>query len=195
VPPNLPDYFTDPGSFYDSSVADVFLPLPTGVFSLILSTSQLLGIYQIALNSNLLFPLVSAKVPNYALSEPKQSDFEKSILSARATTQTYEKNAKVSIIVEQMVLFMMENQALEPTDALRTSMESGIYARMRVKRAKVLLEGTDKRLLGLLEVLEVAAGMPPQERKRNNASAILSSFGGLSDPPTDMTSPDTSDTE
>jgi hypothetical protein len=205
VPPNLPDHFTDPGSFYDSSVADVFLPLPTGVFSLILSTSQLLGIYQIALNSNLLFPLVSAKVPNYALSEPKQSDFEKSILSARATTQTYEKNAKVSIIVEQMVLFMMENQVLEPTDALRTSMELGINARMRVKRkkeisaeeeqAKVLLEGTDKRLLGLLEVLEVAAGMPPQERKRNNASAILSSFGGLSDPPTDMTSPDTSDTE
>jgi hypothetical protein len=185
VPPNLPDHFTDPGSFYDSSVADVFLQLSTGVFTLILSTSKLLGIYQTALNSNLLFPLVSAKVPNYALSEPKQSDFEKLILSARATTQTYEKNAKVSIIVEQMSIFMMENQAFQPTNALRAAVETGINARMRVKKkkemsieeeqAKMLLENSAKRLLGFLEVLEVSAGMPPQERKRN-ASAMLSSF-------------------
>lgn len=100
---------------------------------------------------------------------------------------------------------MMENQALKPTNALRTSMESGINARLRMKRkkesseeeeqAKMLLEGSTKRLLGLLEVLEIAAGMPPQERKRNNASAMLSSFDGLSDPPSDMTSPDASDTE
>jgi hypothetical protein len=183
----------------------VFLHLPTSVFGLILSTSKLPGSHQTALNSNLLFPLISAKVPNYALSEPKQLDFERSILSAHATTKTYQKNATVSIIVEQMFMFMMENQAIHPTDALRMAVEAGINARMRVKRRKespseeeqekALLEESAKRLLGLLEILEIAAGMPPQERKRRDASAVLSSFGGLSDPPSELTSSEVSDAE
>lgn len=157
------------------------------------------------MNSNLLFPLVSAKVPNYAVSEPKQADFEKSILSTRATTQTYGKNAKVSILVEQMFISMMEEKALQPTAALRAAVESGINSRMSVKKkkgmtaeeeqARLLLEGSAKRLLGLLEILEVAVGMSPQERKRRDPSAMLSSFDGLSDPPSQLSSPEESDAD
>lgn len=196
----LPLEFTDPGSLYDSSFADIFLYLPTGVFSLLLSTTQLSEFEQLALNSNLLFPLVSAKVPNYAISAPIQSHFEDMIFPIRATVHTYERNAKVSLLLEQMFMDMMSSNSFQATDRLRKAVEAGIKARMTIKgkkgnaqeeeQAKSLMEASGERLLGLLEILEVAAGMQPQERKRRSTSlAQFSSFDTLSSPPSDLSSP------
>ncbi|KAF2706182.1 hypothetical protein K504DRAFT_386189 [Pleomassaria siparia CBS 279.74] len=196
VASHLPSDFTDLGSFYDSSVADVFLRLPTSVFSLILSTSKLSDIYQAALNSNLLFPLVSATTPNYASVHPNQSHFEELILPIRAMTQSVEKNTKVSLIVEQLFMCMMGANLLQPTDGLRTAIQSGIAARntRRGKKGNVeeeqpskrLLEASAERLLGLLELLEIANAIQPQERRRKSTSA-------LSSPPDVLTSPKESD--
>ena len=160
---------------------------------------------QLGLNSNLLHPLVSTKPPNYAIiQEVNQADFEDTILPARATAQTYEKNAKVGLIVEQMFMYIISTPNFTPTPRLRAAVESGIAARGKIKgkrsitpqeeQAKALLEASGERLLGLLEVFEISRGLQPQEYKRKSPShPELASFDSLSSVPDDLSSPEPSD--
>lgn len=103
-------------------------------------------------------------------------------------------------------MYMMDQKALTPTPALREAMESGIKARHGVygtgrgkkgnaeeeEVGKDLMHKSSERLLGLLEVLEIAAGRQPQASNRTRAIAKTSllpafpSFGSgssLSPPP------------
>lgn len=107
-------------------------------------------------------------------------------------------------------MYMMEAEILTPTNALREAMETGIEARHKVygtgkgKRgnaeeedmAKKLMQASSERLLGLLEVLEMENGLPPQpmkERGRGKEESLLVSFGSnlsLSSAPESETEPE-----
>jgi hypothetical protein len=152
------------------------------------------GRLQIAFCANLLHPLISGKPPNYFLYEPTQEDLESRLLPLKANTQSFAANAKIAIILEQMFMYMFSNDALTSTSTLRKAIEIGIDARHRVygihkgkkgyaeeeQQALDLMGASSERLLGLLEVLEMASGKAPQpvNRKRSaGAGSALLSFG------------------
>jgi hypothetical protein len=178
------------------------------IFQILLSTLKLQGPPRLAFNTNLLLPFTSGKIPDYLQFEPTQAQFESIFLPLKGNTQSYASNAKISIIVEQMFLYMMDENALTSTASLRTTMEAGIKARKSVHgtgRGKkgnpeeeaqgvLLMEASSARLLSLLDMVEMAAGMPPRTLKRKaTAAATLLSFASgssLSAVPTSDTEPD-----
>lgn len=149
---------------------------------------------QIAFNVNLLLPLVNRKIPEYFRHEPTQEHLETTLLPLKGTTQSYAANAKISLILEQMFMYMMTCNALTPTDALRQAMETGIAARHSVygtgrgkrgnaeeeQQSQGLMEASSERLLGLLEVLGISAGKAPQPLKNKGKTGsvpVMLSFG------------------
>jgi hypothetical protein len=155
----------------------------------------------VAFCNNLLLPLVSGKIPNLLYTEPTQKQFESTLLRLKGTTQSFAVNAKISLIIEQMLLHMTGREMLEATNDLRDAMEFGIQARQSVygtgrgkkgnaqeeAQAKELLEVCSERILGILEILEMKAGKPPQplDLKSVPGRAFLSftSVSSLSDAP------------
>ncbi|KAI5374337.1 hypothetical protein AA0117_g9235 [Alternaria alternata] len=202
----LPAHFTPLFDLCDTILED-FSALPTVIFQVLLSTMKLPHKIRLAFTVNLLHPLITGKPPNYFIRQPTQEDFEEILLPLRGTTKSFAANAKISLILEQVVLRTMEQQLLKPTDALREAMESGIDARNKVfgtgkgKRgnaeeeniAKKLLHTSSERLLGLLEVLEMQHGKKPRPMQGNNKRRgggerdLMVSFGSnlssLSSPP------------
>jgi hypothetical protein len=210
----LPALFTQLYDFCDN-ILEEFNQLPTIIFQVLLSTMKLPDQMQIrksssnyedfameeerfscnvqlAFNVNLLYPLISSEPPPFFIRHPTQQDFEEILL--KATTQSFAANAKISFILEQTFMYMMNENALIPNDALRKAMEAGIEARHKVwgsgkgkrgnveeeDQAKELMKASSERLLGLLEVLEMAAGKPPQPsttKGRVGAGLLLNSFG------------------
>ncbi|KAJ6284404.1 hypothetical protein J3E71DRAFT_375373 [Bipolaris maydis] len=198
----LPTSFTRLFDLCDTVLED-FIQLPTIMFQALLPTMKLPDDIQFAFNSNLLSPLISGKPPNYFVTLPTQDHFEKKLLPLKGSTQSFAASAKISLILEQLLMYMMDHDAIEPTKALRNAMQTGIDARQGVhgtakgkrgnareeEQANKLLHACSERLLALLEVLEIAAGMPPQAATRKahgDAALALLSFGSassLSPPP------------
>jgi hypothetical protein len=165
---------------------------------------------QVAFNANLLHPFIASKPPNFFFKRPTQDDFAGTLLPLKGTTQSFAANAKISLILEQLFMYMMGQDALTYTKALRKAMEAGIKARSSVygtgkgkkgnaeeeEQAKELLRDSSERLLGLLEVLQMATSEPPQRTKvKDNisAEAALLSFGSgssLSPAPESLTEPE-----
>jgi hypothetical protein len=212
----LPALFTQLYDFCDN-ILEEFNQLPTIIFQVLLSTMKLPDQMQIgeltsnyedsamkeshfacniqlAFNVNLLYPLISSEPPHFFLRHPTQQDFEDILLPLKATTQSFAANAKISFILEQTFMYMMNENALTPNDALRKAMEAGIEARHKVwgtgkgkrgnveeeDQAKELMKASSERLLGLLEVLEMAAGKPlrPITTKSEVCTrSLLNSFG------------------
>jgi hypothetical protein len=189
----LPTSFTPLYDFCDN-ILEEFNQLPTIIYKVLLSTMKMPGRLQIAFCANLLHPLISGKPPNYFLYEPTQEDLESRLLPLKANTQSFAANAKIAIILEQMFMYMFSNDALTSTSTLRKAIETGIDARHRVygihkgkkgyaeeeQQALDLMGASSERLLGLLEVLEMASGKAPQpvNRKRSaGAGSALLSFG------------------
>lgn len=191
----LPTQFTKLSDLFDP-ITEEFTPLPTMMYSILLSTSRLPELEQAALNANLLLPLVTGQLPDFTQLEPTQMHLEQYLLPRRATTQSFAANAKISLIVEQIFLYMMNIKGLTATDALRTAVEKGITERNSVfgtakgKKgnaaeedvAKKMLEASAMRLSGMLEVLEISAGKPPQpsSRRKSEGSSFMSSLSELS---------------
>ncbi|KAF2276911.1 uncharacterized protein EI97DRAFT_376432 [Westerdykella ornata] len=189
----LPMQFTHLGDLFDPFTEEC-THLPTMLFSVLLSTSKLDGLTQTALNANHLLPLVSGQLPDYTKIEPTQAHLEQYMLPRRAATQSYSTNAKISLILEQIFLYMMSIKGLHATATLRAAVEKGIQERTSVygtakgkkgnaaeeEQSKMLLEASSKRLLGLLEVLEIAEGMAPQPKSGRNKSFSIS-FGSVSE--------------
>jgi hypothetical protein len=167
VAANLRTEFTSLSDFFDNILED-FNQLPTVTFKVLLSTSKMPGPFQLAFCANLLLPMVSGTLPDYFRYEPTQEHFEKTYLTLKSTNQSYATNAKISLIVEQMVIYMVSQDAFTATDELRKAMEAGIEARHSVygtgrgKKGNAE-EACSERLLGVLELLEMAAGkaLPP----------------------------------
>ena len=91
-----------------------------------------------------------------------------------------------------MFLYMVSENLLLVNDALRAAVESGIVARQKVygtskgkrgnakeeEQGREIMQATSARLLGMLELLEMAAGVEPQPRKEKaRLRSLLSSFG------------------
>jgi len=190
VAANLPTEFTTLSDFFDNVLED-FIQLPTVTFKVLLSTSRTEGLSQVAFCSNLLLPLVSGSLPDYFRFEPTQQHFEATLLRLKSTNQSYATNAKISLILEQMLIHMMSQDALTATDALRTAMEAGIEARHGVhgtgkgkrgnaeeeSQGRALMEACSERLLGMLEMLEMAAGKPAQPLQKGIGGPAFLSFG------------------
>jgi hypothetical protein len=166
--------------------------LPIRTFQVLLSTLKMAELLRVAFCANLLLPLVSGKIPEFFRYKPTQQDFESTLLTLKGTTQSFAANAKISLILEQLFIYMMSEDELKATEALRTAMESGIEARQSVygtgkgrkgnaqeeAQSKILMDACSERLLGLLEVLEMKEGKPPQLLQVNlNGSLAFPSFG------------------
>lgn len=150
--------------------------------------------------ANLLLPFVSGTLPDYFRLDPTQEHFETVLLPLKGS-QSFAANAKVSLILEQLVMLMMAEDSLKPTPALREAMEAGIQARHNVhgsgrgkrgnageeKQARELMEVSSGRLFGMLEVLEIMSGMPPQKKADRKNLSFLSFASGspLSSAPSD----------
>jgi hypothetical protein len=170
------------------------------LFNVFLATFTVPGPMKYMFLANLLLPFVSGTLPNYFRYDPTQEHFE-SILLPLKGGQSFAHNAKVSLILEQLFTLMMAQDGLKATDELREAMETGIQARHNVygssrgkrgnageeKQARELMEASSERLLGLLEVLEIMVGKPPQKRAERKNSAFLSFGSGspLSSAPSD----------
>ncbi|KAF1911461.1 hypothetical protein BDU57DRAFT_533563 [Ampelomyces quisqualis] len=194
----LPTEFTTPSDFFDNILED-FIHLPTALLQVLLSTSKMAGGDHVAFCTNLLLPLASGKIPDFLRYRPTQQDLESNLLALKGTTQSYAANAKISLILEQVFIYMMDRDTLSPTDALRDAMETGIKARGSVygtgkgrrgnaeeeAEGQVMLEACSGRLLDLLELVEMTDGKSPQPFKEQDASAYPSfgSFSPLSTPP------------
>lgn len=189
----MPTYFTTLSDFFDNVLED-FIQLPAIIFQVLLSTLTMPAPLQVAFSANLLLPLVSGKLPDYLQYEPEQDHFEARLLPLKGTTQSFAANAKIALILEQMFIYMMSQDSLTPTNALRKATEAGIQARHSVygtgkgkkgnaeeeAQAKHLLEASSSRLLGLFDILEISAGKPSQPlktKRKPSALPVLLSFG------------------
>jgi hypothetical protein len=200
VATKLPTQFTALSDWFDTVVED-FRYLPTMLFNVFLTTLNMPDPMKVKFLANLLLPFVSGSLPDYFRYDPEQEHFESILLPLQGTKQSFADNAKISLILEQLFLLMMTDSALEPTAGLREAMESGIKLRHGVygtgrgkkgnageeKQARVLMEASSGRLLGMLELLEIAAGMPAQKKADRKNVALLSFGSGspLSSAPSD----------
>lgn len=170
------------------------------LFGIFLSTLAVPGRLKYSFLANLLIPFVSGTIPDYFRYDPTQEDFE-SVLMPMKGSQSFATNAKVSLVLEQLFMLMITDNQLKATDALRAATETGIQARHNAygsgkgkrtnageeMQARELMEASSNRLLGMLEMLEIIAGKPPQKRKDRKDNS-LSSFGSgspLSSAPND----------
>jgi hypothetical protein len=191
----LPTRFTTLGDYFDPFTEEIN-NLPSFIFAVLLSTSRLPALSQTALNANLLLPLVPGRLPDYTQIEPEQAHLEEYLLPRRATTESYAKNAKVSLILEQVFTYMLNKKSLIASESLRTAVEKGIEARHSAigiargrkgnaeeeEQGKKIMEKSSQRLLGLLEVLEIASGLPPQPLGTSELLSFSSSLSDLSSP-------------
>jgi hypothetical protein len=159
----LPNPFTTLGDFFDNILED-FIHLPSMVFEVMLSTSKMPEPFQVAFNANLLEPLVSIKIPDYIRSPPVQHQLESTLLPIKATTQSFAVNAKISLILEQILIYMMNQEQLVISDSLRKAVEAGIKVRHSVygtgrgkkgnpveeEQAKTIMHACSDRMRGLL---------------------------------------------
>ncbi|EAT78306.2 hypothetical protein SNOG_14435 [Parastagonospora nodorum SN15] len=204
---SLPDEFTTTSDFFDNVLED-FIRLPSTTFKVLISTSKLSGLPHVAFCANLLLPLVSGKLPSFLYYEPTQQQLETNLLTLKGTAQSFAMNFKISLILEQIFMYMMNQETVKATDALREAMEQGIEARQGVHgtgkgrkgnakeelQARALLEACSERLLGMLEMLEMKEGKPaqPSNVTSTDAPSFLSFGTGspLSDAPSTETDGD-----
>lgn len=184
----LPGHFTTLSDWFDNIVEE-FRYLPTMLLNIFLATLAVPGPIKYMFLANLLLPFVSGTLPDYFRYDPTQEHFEFILLPMKGS-QSFAANAKVSLILEQLFMLMIADDRLQPTDALRVAMETGIQARHNAygsgrgkkgnfgeeTQAQELMEASSNRLLGMLEMLEMTAGKSPQNQARRKTSAF-SSFG------------------
>ncbi|KAF2689835.1 hypothetical protein K458DRAFT_439015 [Lentithecium fluviatile CBS 122367] len=190
VAQKFPAEFTDLEGFFDSLTEEV-KTLPVTSFEVMMSTSRMPPLSQVTLNANSFLPILCGKSTKRIHNVPSQADFEGEILILTGATQSFALNAKMSLIVEQLFFYMMDNDLLEATERLRIAVEHGIRERQSVygsgtgkkgnareeEQGRVVMHAASERLLGLLEVLEMSAGKKPQPRKEKSELLLFASFG------------------
>jgi hypothetical protein len=169
-----------------------FIHLPIRTFQVLLLTLQMTGTLRVAFCANLLLPLASGKIPDYFRYAPTQQEFESTLLLLKGTAQSFVANAKISLILEQMFIYMVSEDEFKATPAIRIATEAGIKARVNVygtgrgkrgnaqeeAQAKILLEACSERLLSMLELLEMKEGKAPELLQVNmDDSSVFPSFG------------------
>ncbi|KAI8935587.1 hypothetical protein NX059_008153 [Plenodomus lindquistii] len=188
----LPLQFTKLSDFFDNILEEV-VHLPTITFHVLISTTTLPSRSKIAFLANLLVPLVSGFVPDYFQFDPAPEHLETILLPLKTDGQSFAVNAKITLVLEQMFLYTMQQNTLTPTQKLRQTMEDGIKARQSVygagkgkkgnaeeeSQATELMATSSNRLLGLLEILEMSAKNPAHTltvQGRKDAAPAKASF-------------------
>ncbi|KAJ9667692.1 hypothetical protein H2201_002227 [Coniosporium apollinis] len=164
-----PNALTHQGELFD--VFTEFLrPLPLPTFSTFLTTSPLAPMTQASLCANLLLPLITTAPPSYNTLLLSQPDLERFFLPAPANGNSYVDNAKVSLLLQTIVMQMFASGKIVPTEAFGAAVEEGVRARREKaigdarkrgkgregeeKEARGVLEGSERMLMVVLEVVE-----------------------------------------
>ncbi|KAF2449142.1 hypothetical protein P171DRAFT_480250 [Karstenula rhodostoma CBS 690.94] len=178
----LPNNFTSIEGLFDTFTLQLRY-LPVFALSLLITTSRLSPLDQVALNVTVFTALTSEKYINYTDSTPTQDEFEQLLLPYRARTQSFAENAKVSLVLEQVFMSMMERLHLQHTEALQAAVDAGIKERSNVKGKRdnpveeevgeALLMTSSERLRGLMQMLNAMTGeMPIRESPRKKRPRI-----------------------
>lgn len=179
----LPKHFTSVEFLFDTLTLQLRY-LPVFVLKLLITTSRLSPTDQVALNVAIFTALTAEKYINYTYRMPTQNECEEFLLPYRARTQSFAENAKVSLLLEQVFMSMMEPLRLQPTMALHAAVEAGINQRINVKGKKdnieedvgeAVLKMSSERLRSLAQMLNTMTGeMPIRESPQKKSTSIYS---------------------
>ncbi|KAK5120619.1 hypothetical protein LTR85_005977 [Meristemomyces frigidus] len=136
-----PDVFLDTEDLFDL-YTEFFRPLPLPVFQpLVLSPKRWLGPdEQSSLNQMLLRPLLTSTAPPYDENALTQMEYEVHFAPFAANTTSVVDNAKVSLLVEDLLRLLSQCGGLVYSAKFRKAVEAGIQAR----REKVGMDGRRK---------------------------------------------------
>jgi hypothetical protein len=133
VAQGLPQYFTYMEELFDV-YTEMIRPLPLPVFRDFLSTATLPADRQIGLLANHILPLLAVPPKHPRIFEVIQDDLIKYYLPHAANATSIVENAKMSLLIENLLFYMWTDNRLEPTPSLTSAVEKGIRAR----RAKAI---------------------------------------------------------
>ena len=166
-----PDAFLDTEDLFDL-YTEFLRPLPLAVFQqFVLPTKPWLGPNsQASLNQMLLRPLLVATAPAYNENALTQDEFEVHYARYAANSTSAVDNAKVSLLIENLLRLLWSSGSLQATQKLRRLVEQGIAARkekaafdgrrkvgVRVKadeEAIAMMECSGERMLTILDIAE-----------------------------------------
>lgn len=137
-----PATFLDTEDLFDL-YTEFLRPLPLPDFqALLFPPKPWLGAdAQCSLIQMLLRPLLATAAPGYDDNALTQKDFEVAYAPFAANTTAVSDNAKVGLLIEQLLVLLLRNKQLVYSKPLRRSVERGIAAR----EAKVGTDGRKKR--------------------------------------------------
>jgi hypothetical protein len=168
----LPDVFTDLEDLFDL-YTESLRGLPLNVFAQFLSTLQLPTNTLCGLLCNLLMPYLTCTPKNLNIFDLSQDDLVNHFLRVPANVNTNSDNAKMSLLLEALLINMMNEGKLRIDRRFGDIVEEGIRvrkekaigdARRKVKGNKVVeaearkeLEMSAERIMAILEILEIGA--------------------------------------
>ncbi|OJD29177.1 uncharacterized protein BKCO1_890004 [Diplodia corticola] len=98
----LPTHVTSRAQLFDS-YTEHLRPLPASMFGVLIRTSMLPVPAQCVLAANTLLPLLPHSPPHYGIVPPSQAEWAEHFLPYAANTHSFADNAKVSILLQQVV--------------------------------------------------------------------------------------------
>ena len=171
-----PTTFLDTEDLFDL-YTEFLRPLPLPVFQpLVFSASSRQSSWlgpneQSGLDQMLLRPLLASAAPAYNDNALTQSDFERHYAQYAANTTSASDNAKVGLLVEDLLRLLWKNGDLVYSEKLRKAVEKGIKARTdkvafdgrrktgakakEDEEAAMLMEGSGERMLACLDMIRV----------------------------------------
>lgn len=171
----LPDDFTDLEDLFDL-YTEILRPLPLNVFVQILSTLRLPPNILSSLLCNLLIPYLPYTVNVVNIFNLTQDDLVSHFLPASANVNSNSDNAKMSLLLEGLLINMMSEGKLYVDQRFGDSVEEGIRARkekaigdarrkgkgnkiVEAEAQKQLVKSAE-RIMVILEILEMGTANP-----------------------------------
>lgn len=166
-----PSYFYDTEDLFDL-FTEFLKPLPLPVFSaLILPSKRYLDTHlQASLDQMLLRPLLASSAPVYDDNSLTQEDFESHFAPYAANSTSVVENARVGLLVEDLMRLLWTEGGLQNSNSLRKAVEAGIKARKdkavwdgrrktEIKareevEAMLMLESSGERMIWMLDMIQ-----------------------------------------
>ena len=168
----MPDVFTGLEDLFDL-YTESLRALPLNVFAQFLSTLQLPADTFCGLLCNLLIPYLTCTPKNLDIFDLSQYDLVDYFLPASANVNSNSDNAKMSLLLEAILMNMMNEGKLHIDQRFGDIVEEGIKtrkekaigdARRKGKGSKAVeaearkeLENSAERIMAILEILEMGA--------------------------------------